>query len=120
MSAELANRISFAERRLAVRAAELVYERLPELDRRYGPQARSRCEEDTALHLRFIASAVAADEARIVADYLAWLEPLLRRFDVPAGDLTANLDAIEQAVGELVPDAAPTVSALLAEVRAGR
>jgi hypothetical protein len=97
--------------------AELVYERMPELADRYGASGRARCEEDTALHLRFVASAVATGEPRIIADYLAWLEPLLERFHVPREDLDANLDAIEDAMRELVPDAAEQVAALLAEAR---
>jgi hypothetical protein len=119
VSVALANQVVDAERRLAVRVAELVYERMPELAARYGAAGRARCEEDTAMHLRFVASAVAVGESRIIADYLAWLAPLLARFRVPQEDLDANLDAIEDAMRELVPDAADRVAALLAEARGG-
>jgi hypothetical protein len=117
MTLALANQVVDAERRLAVRVAELVYERMPELAERYGPAGRARCEEDTALHLRFLASALATGEPRIISDYLTWLAPLLERFHVPREDLDANLGAIETAVRELVPDAADRVAALLAEAR---
>jgi hypothetical protein len=115
----LANKVVDAERRLAVRVAELVYERMPELADRYGDAGRARCEEDTALHLRFVASALATGEPRILSDYLAWLAPLLERFRVPQEDLDANLAAIESAVRELVPDAGEPVAALIAEARGG-
>ena len=118
MTLALANQVVEAERRLAVRAAELVYEAMPELADRYGHAGRARCEEDTALHLRFVASALATGEPRILADYLAWLAPLLERFRVPREDLDANLAAIEAALRELVPDAADRVAALIAEARA--
>ena len=117
MSLALANKVVDAERRLAVRVAELVYDQLPELADRYGAAGRARCEEDTALHLRCVASALATGEPQIVADYLAWLAPLLERFRVPQEDLDRNLDAIAAAVRELVPDAGDQVAALLAEAR---
>jgi hypothetical protein len=117
VSLALANQVIDAERRLAVRVAELVYEQLPELAERYGAAGKARCEEDTALHLRFVASALATGEPRIIADYLAWLAPLLERFRVPREDLDRNLDAIEAAVRELVPAAGDRVAALLAEAR---
>ena len=120
MNLAAANAIGSAERRLSVRVAELVYERLPELEQRYGAAGRFRCEEDTALHLRFVASAVATGEPRIIADYLTWLAPLLERFGVPASDVDANFDAIGEALRELVPDAAAAYAQLLAEVRRGR
>jgi hypothetical protein len=119
VSLQLANGIAAAERRLAGRATELVYERLPELEQRYGPAGRARCEDDTALHLRFLASAVAVEEARILSDYLAWLAPLLERFGVPPEDLDANFAAIGAAVRELVPTAADRVDSLIEEARAG-
>lgn len=118
MTLALANQVVDAERRLAVRVAELVYEQLPELADRYGDAGRARCEEDTALHLRFVASALATGEPRILADYLAWLAPLLERFRVPQEDLDANLAAIEAAMRELVPAAADRVAQLIAEARA--
>jgi hypothetical protein len=114
-----ADRLSLAERRLASRAAELVYERRPELGER-GPVARSRCEEDTAFHVKFVAAALALGDPAILADYLAWLAPLLERFGVPQDDLDTNLEAIAAAVEELLPADAELVSALLAQVRVAR
>jgi Phycobilisome protein len=111
-----AERLSLAERRVALRATDLVYERRPELER-LGAVARHRCEEDTALHVKFVTSAVALGDPAILADYVAWLAPLLERFGVPEEDLDASLEAIRSAVEELVPEDAGLVSALLAEVR---
>ncbi len=120
MSLEAGNAIAGAERRLAVRVAELVYERLPGLEQRYGALGRQRCEDDTALHLRFVASALATDEPQIVIDYLAWLAPLLERFDVPPEDVDANFVAIGDALRELVPAAAAPYATLLTAVFDGR
>jgi hypothetical protein len=113
-----ADRLALAERRLAVRATELVYERRPELEER-GPVARNRCEEDAAFHLRFVTSALALGDPKILADYLAWLVPILARVGVPRDDLDASLDAIRGAVEELLPADAGLVAALLDQVRRG-
>ena len=119
MSVELANRIAFAERRLSVRATDLVYERTAGLDERYGPAGRFRCEEDTAMHLRVLASAVATGDRRILVDYFRWLAPLLERYGVPQADLDASLRAIVAAIGELVPEAATPAAELLAGAAVG-
>ena len=116
MNLAAADRLTLAERRVALRATELVYERRPQLEQ-LGAAARHRCEEDTALHVKFVTSAVALGDPGILADYFAWLGPLLERVGVPEDDLTANLDAIRSAVEELLPEDAELVSALLAEAR---
>ncbi|HSK22746.1 MAG TPA: B12-binding domain-containing protein [Egicoccus sp.] len=62
------------------------------------PQAKERTREDFAYLVQFLAAALVADDARIVAEYLEWLTELLERRGVPASVVPLTLQSVEAAL----------------------
>jgi hypothetical protein len=108
-----ARQLSDHRHELVRRSVELVYERLPELEERYGPAGRLRCAEDAEFHLGFLVSAVAIDEDAVFADYARWAGVLLERFAIPRAHLVEAFRALAAAVEELAPGAAAPARRIL-------
>jgi len=91
---------------LAGAAAEALYRARPELARRYahlGDGGRRHCVNDLGHHLRFLAAAVDAGDARVFTDYAQWAFRVMVTHKVAAEDALASfhclLDVAPAAVG---------------------
>lgn len=108
-----ANKIDEHRLEIAERTTELQYARFPEFASRFGDVGRYKCRDDALYHLTYLARSVQTGSHILFIDYLAWLRILLHRLGIGAEDLAANLEALAQAVEEILQsDAAPVLACL--------
>ena len=88
---------------LAERVVEAHYRLRPELAGRYGESGRRHCLDDAMFHLNFLAAAVEFGDARIFADYVAWVADLLSRRGIPAHDLAENMRVLTEVIDADLP-----------------
>lgn len=79
------------------------YELEPELNDRYGERGRAFYLEDTHHHLDYLSQAVAVAQPLLFTEYISWAKAMLSARNVPASDLTTNLQQICSTLEELLP-----------------
>ena len=82
-----------------------VYARRPDMAARYGARGRAACLDDTRYHLRHLATAVAAAQPALFADYVGWARAMLTARGIPADDLAATLEGLRDALVPRLPQA---------------
>lgn len=105
---------------VAEAATDLQYQRQPGVWEKYGERGRALAVRDGAYHLPFLSSAVAADEPRLFAGYVAWVRMLFERLGFTPDKTSVTFECLRDAVAAVVPGgagAAPYVEAGLAELK---
>ena len=75
---------------------QLFYSHHPEWERRFGEVGRRRCEEDTQLHLSYLAGAVQAGEPSVFVDYARWCAAMLNARGMETGHLLEHLEILQE------------------------
>lgn len=88
---ELANHITY-----------LHFERHPGLMKRYGEAGKVRCYEDAVFHLKFLVEALTMKLPDLYANYILWVEAMLKARNIPKEDLHDNLEFVQQAIHEIL------------------
>ena len=83
---------------LASQITESQFVDRPELDQIYGSKGRAKCQEDTAYHLHYLASAIGAASPQLFAHYIGWAKIMLKSRGIEAEDLAQNLRHIKDAL----------------------
>ncbi len=96
---------------LAERFTREHFARHPELEARYGSHGRTKCLEDAAYHLRYLAEALAVLEPSLFANYITWAGAMLAARGIPAGDLRENLAMIAAVLEHELDEPDATVAA---------
>jgi MerR family transcriptional regulator, light-induced transcriptional regulator len=96
MPHEMKQEIDRKKDELAKKITALHFERHPELDQKYGPIGRVKCNEDAKYHLSYLAEAVGNAQPELFADYILWAKFMLQGRGVPASDLFENLKVIRE------------------------
>ena len=98
---------------LAQAAADALYRARPELARRYaylGDAGWRHCVNDLGHHLRFLAAAVDADDAKVFTEYAAWAYRVMVSHKVAPDDALASFRCLLPVAPHAVPtDAAAFV-----------
>jgi methylmalonyl-CoA mutase cobalamin-binding domain/chain len=87
-----------------------VYARCPELATRYGARGRAACLEDTRYHLRQLATAMAAAQPALFADYVSWTRAMLAARGIPADDLRTTLECLRDVLVPRLPEASQALA----------
>lgn len=99
---------------LAERAARLLLESRPDLDRGYRPQARAKWTEHYQGRISDLAAAVAAARPDVFVAQVAWTKVAFATRGVPLEDLEQSLRALERAVlPAMAPEDAPLVESFI-------
>ena len=108
MTAEqAAARIHGVKSRLAAEITKRHFQRRPELEQRYGPRGRAKCEEDAHFHLSYLAEAIAVERPELFGQYIAWAGKMLRSRGVPEDDLRGDLAEMLEVSAEVAPEVLP-------------
>ena len=92
----------------------------PELVHRYGAQGRAKSIEDAGYHLRYLAEALASENAQFFVDYVGWAKIMLAKRGVWAEDFLFHLQCMKDAIPEYVaPDLASEATRIIADALAG-
>jgi MerR family transcriptional regulator, light-induced transcriptional regulator len=83
---------------LAKLITEKHYALHPELDAKYGPIGREKCEQDARYHLSYLAEAVGAGQPGLFGDYAQWARFMLEGRGIPVSDLIENLKVVQSVV----------------------
>src|SRR5690348_13928961 len=93
---------------LAAKAADGLYRARPELARRYahlGDAGRRKCVNDLGHHLRFLAAAADAGDAKVFTDYAAWAYRVMVTHKVAPEDALASFRCLlDVAPAAVAPD----------------
>ena len=76
---------------------------------RYGEPGRAKRLQDMRYNLEHLAPAVALGEPRLFAQYVRWLEDLLRARGIPAEDIRRSLELTEAVISARLPAEEATV-----------
>jgi MerR family transcriptional regulator, light-induced transcriptional regulator len=79
------------------------YELQPDLAARYGEIGRKKCLQDANYHLSYLSESIAASSPSLFADYVAWAKVMLASRNIPAEDLSLNLEIISERLREALP-----------------
>lgn len=93
------------KKKLAELVTEMLFDRHPELDERYGEKGRQKCHDDTVYHLDYLEQAVRVDSKELFNNYLDWARTMLRERDIPKSDLVDNIIMLREAIKKVLPDA---------------
>ncbi|MGV3539257.1 MAG: cobalamin-dependent protein [Rufibacter sp.] len=88
---------------LAQETTNLVFQRHPELEGKYGPAGKGKCLEDTKYHLSYLIEAVGADSKVLFSDYVLWAQQVLATRNLPVQDLHAHLVVLKEAIARILP-----------------
>jgi hypothetical protein len=80
-----------------------LYQQRPELLERYGEGGRAKCLQDMRYNLEHLVPALALDRPAMFADYIGWVDGLLRARNVPTDDLRASLVLMQQEAEGVLP-----------------
>ena len=80
-----------------------LYQQRPELLQRYGESGRAKCLQDMRYNLEHLVPALALDRPAMFADYIGWVDGLLRARNVPTDDLRASLVLLQQEAERVLP-----------------
>ena len=119
-----AARLGADQQALARDITATLYAELPELEARYGERGRTRCLEDMNFNVEHLRPAVELGEPHLFADYVRWLDGLLRARGIATDEIVRSLTIMERLVTQQFPSAEadavrPAISAGL-DVLAGR
>ena len=89
---------------LATAITEAHYAEQPELMAKYGVAGRRRCHEDVRYTLEHLIPALDLGEPSMFADYVRWLDQLLRARAVDTSDLVRSLEITEEVTRQRLPN----------------
>jgi len=89
---------------LAELITELQFKNNPGLLLKYGIAGKKKCCEDNGCHLSYLSVAMQLASTEIFAAYIVWAQKMLEGRKIPVKDLADNLDYIDIACKELLPD----------------
>lgn len=98
MSTKTARRILEGRERITEHVVSEDYTRRPHLLARYGKEGRAFYARDNDYHLAFLSEAVAAEDAELFVDYVAWVRSMLTSRGVLLEDLVENLRLLKAAL----------------------
>ena len=91
-----------------------LFTEMPELDSRYGPKGRVKCDEDMRYTIEHLMPAVDLGEPALFTRYIEWMDSLLRARNVTTHELIRCLDHMDTLVHErFAADEAAVVSRCL-------
>ena len=110
-AARAANRLLEEKDALATAITDAHYAEQPDLMAKYGVAGRRRCLEDVRYTLEHLIPALDLGQPSMFADYLRWLDQLLRARRVETSDLVRSLELTEKVTrGQLPNDEAEAVA----------
>src|SRR5690349_20386923 len=95
-----ANRLLEEKDALAVAITDAHYAEQPNLMAEYGVAGRRRCLEDVRCTLEHLIPALDLGQPSMFAEYVQWLEQLLRARRVETSDLVRSLEVTEKVTRE--------------------
>lgn len=87
----------------------------PELAARYDERARKKCAEDVERHISYLCESIASAQSDLFAEYIAWANVVLMKYNIPTSELKTNLDCLLAAVVDACPDAKHAVSLIIGD-----
>ena len=88
-----------------------LFTEMPELDQRYGPKGRVKCDEDMHYTIEHLMPAVDLADPSLFTRYVAWMDSLLRARNVTTLELTRCLEHMDALVRDrFAADEAEAVS----------
>jgi phycobilisome protein len=112
-----ANRLLEEKDALAVAITDAHYAEQPNLMAKYGVAGRRRCLEDVRYTLEHLIPALDLGQPSMFAEYVQWLEQLLRARRVETSDLVRSLEVTEKVTREHLPN--DEAEAVASTIRAG-
>ncbi|HEX2909449.1 MAG TPA: hypothetical protein VH186_01480 [Chloroflexia bacterium] len=89
---------------LAPLTTTLHYSKQPELEAKYGPQARARCQEEVEQYLDNLAAAVLLDKPEVFSSFIDWSNKVHLSRNVPTAILRDNLECMAEALRQYLPE----------------
>lgn len=89
---------------LAKRIMALHFERVPELEERYGERQRAFYLEDTCSTLGALSASIILETPEMFADYVSWLVSLLKARNIPTKGLPTHFECMREALQEVMPE----------------
>ena len=89
---------------LARAVTDALYAERPALLEKHGAAGREKCLQDLRYTLAHLIPAVELAQPAMFADYVRWLDALLRARNVATDDVVRSLELIGRALGERLPD----------------
>lgn len=96
LSQNLRRAIESQKSELARRVVESQFAHRADLVIRFGEQAREKCLADCEYHLSYLAEAIAAKDATLFSDYLAWAKIVLASRGIPVADLVDQVSCLQE------------------------
>lgn len=100
---QTAEKIQEQELEIAIAAIELHYNLHPELESRYGKAGREKYLQDARYHLSYLAESILADSQTLFKNYVSWAHEMLFSRNIPARDLSINLNCIKEILAQRLP-----------------
>ena len=94
-----------------------LFTEMPELDTRYGPKGRVKCEEDMRYTVEHLMPAVDLGDPTLFTRYIEWMDSLLRARNVTTHELIRCLEHMDALVHERF--ASDEAAAVSRPIRAG-
>ena len=89
---------------LAEQVVDNIYRRQRERWGSYGEEGRQKSVRDAGYHLRYLAEALAADDAALYTEYLAWVKVLFAGLNFSPSVLHDTLAEMHAVISESVPE----------------
>ena len=102
MRREAAQFLLTDKERLAREITEAMYAERPGLLERYGERGREKCLQDMRYNIEHLVPAVDLNEPDMFANYIRWLDGLLRARGVATDDLLLSLTITSRVVEEVL------------------
>ena len=112
-----ANRLLEEKEALAVAITNAHYAEQPNLMAKYGVAGRQRCLEDVRYTLEHLIPALDLGQPAMFADYVRWLDQLLRARQVETSDLVRSLEITQDVTWKHLPN--DEANAVADTIRAG-
>ena len=87
---------------LASHITHLHFDNHPGLMKRYGEAGKVRCYEDAVFHLNFLVEALTMNLPDMYANYILWVEAMLKSRNIPKEDLHDNLEFVQQSIHNIL------------------
>ena len=85
---------------LARATTDALYDQRPDLLEKHGASGRAKCLQDMRYNLEHLAPAVALNRPDMFADYIRWVDNLLRSRGVATDELALSLELMQQVAEE--------------------
>lgn len=112
-----AERLLAEKETLARAVTAALYRAMPHLLEKYGERGREKCLQDMRYNLEHLAPAVDLAHPGMFADYVRWLDGLLRARDVATNEVIRTLELMETEIRGRFP--ADEAAAVLPSLHAG-